>query len=34
MSTVLQARDLTRYYDVAQGFLKPGAGQGAQRRIV
>ncbi|MBV8681188.1 MAG: ABC transporter ATP-binding protein [Aquitalea sp.] len=25
MSTVLQARDLTRYYDVAQGFLKPTA---------
>jgi dipeptide transport system ATP-binding protein len=25
MSTVLQARDLTRYYDVAQGFLKPAA---------
>ncbi|MBA4707464.1 MULTISPECIES: peptide ABC transporter ATP-binding protein [Aquitalea] len=25
MSTVLQARDLTRYYDVAQGFFKPAA---------
>lgn len=25
MSTVLQARDLTRYYDVAQGFFKPSA---------
>ena len=25
MSTVLQARDLTRYYDVNQGFLKPPA---------
>ena len=25
MSTVLQARDLTRYYDVSQGFLKPSA---------
>jgi dipeptide transport system ATP-binding protein len=25
MSTVLQARDLTRYYDVAQGFFKPTA---------
>lgn len=25
MSTVLEARDLTRYYDVSQGFLKPRA---------
>ncbi|PXX39857.1 MULTISPECIES: peptide ABC transporter ATP-binding protein [Aquitalea] len=25
MSTVLQARDLTRYYDVAQGLFKPAA---------
>ncbi|NHR06256.1 ABC transporter ATP-binding protein [Chromobacterium haemolyticum] len=25
MSTVLQARDLTRYYEVSQGFFKPSA---------